>query len=117
MCFVPDNLDNVSLPDFSMIDVNVFKSEIDDTTNCTTESTIADNDSVGNASLASLEIYEVFNDNITYCFHGPKIVPWNETPATICTFNTIGTIHSRQMFRILLDSGASCCLIKKSSLP
>jgi hypothetical protein len=31
--------------------------------------------------------------------------------------NTIGAIRSRRLFRILLDSGASCCLIKKSSLP
>ncbi len=54
--FIPDHLDNVLLPDFSTIDVNVLKSEIDDTTNCTVESTIANNDSVGNASLASLEL-------------------------------------------------------------
>ena len=98
------------MPDFSKIDVNVLKSEIDDTTNCTVESTMADDDSVGYASLASLELYEVFIDDIEYCFHGPKIVAWNETPATICTVNTIGAIRSRQLFRILLDSGASCCL-------
>jgi hypothetical protein len=104
------------LPDISTIDVKVLKSECDDT-NCTVESTIADDDSVGNATVASLELYEVFDDDIEYCFHGPKIVPWNETPATICTVNTIGAICSRQLFRILLDSGASCCLIKKSSLP
>ena len=93
--FVPDDLDDVLLPDFSTIDVNVLKSKIDDTTNCTVESTIANDDSVGNASLASLELYEVFDDDIKYCFHGPKIVPRNETPATICMVNTIGAIRSR----------------------
>jgi hypothetical protein len=93
--FVPDDLDDVLLPDFSTIDVNVLKSEIDDTTNCTVESTIADNDSVGNTSLASLAVYKVFDDDIEYCFHGPKIVPQNEMPATICTVNTIGSIRSR----------------------
>ena len=86
-------------------------------TNCSIESTIADDDSVGNASIASINLYKVFNDDIEYCFHRPKIIPRNETPATICTVNTIGAICSRPLFRILLDSGASCCLIKKSSLP
>jgi len=76
-----------------------------------------DNDSVGDASIALLEVYEVFDDKIKYCFHGTKIIPKNETPATICTVNTIGAIHSRQLFQILFDSGASCCLIKRSSLP
>ena len=95
----------------------MLKTDIDDTTDCTVGSTLADDDSVGNASLASLELYEVFDDDIEYCFHGPKIIPRNETPATICTVNTIGAIRSRRLFRILLDSGASCCLIKKSSLP
>ncbi len=84
--------------------------------NSTCEDT--DDDSVGNAFIASLEVYEVFDDDdIEYCFHGPKVIPKNETPATICMVNTIGAICSRRLFRILLDSGASCCLIKKSSLP
>ena len=76
-----------------------------------------DNDSVRNTSIILLEVYEVFDDDIEYCFHGTKIIPKNETPATICMVNTISAIRSRQLFRILLDSGASCCLIKKSSLP
>jgi len=78
---------------------------------------ITDDGSEGNASIASLEVYEVFDDDIEYCFYGPKIIPKNETPESICTVNTIGAIRSRQLFRILLDSGASCCLIKRSSLP
>jgi hypothetical protein len=138
--FIPDDLDNVSLPDLSMIDnimLNVpIDDSIDDTVSCNMHkllpfssissasmigSTImcdtTDNDSVGNSPIASLEVYEVFDDDIEYCFHGPKIIPKNDTPATICTVNTIGAICSRQLFRILLDSGASCCLIKQSSLP
>ena len=139
--FIPNDLDNLSLPDHSTIDDNNISSMFDDandgsvscnmhkhymfpldTYDSMTNSTImcedTDDDSVGNASIASLEVYEVFDDDdIEYCFHGPKIIPKNETPATICTVNTIGTIHSRRLFRILLDSGASCCLIKRSSLP
>jgi len=76
-------------------------------TNCTVESTIAYDDSVGNDSIASNKLYKVFHDDIEYYFHGPKIIPWNETPATIYTVNTIGAIHSRQLFRTLLDSSAS----------
>ena len=141
MCvFVPDELDDVSLPDLSTIDSNMLNVPLDypldDSVSCNihklfpfssdssasmTDSTITcdttDNDSVGNASIALLEVYEVFNDNIEYYFHGPKIIPKNETPATICMVNTIGTIHSKQLLPILLDSEASCCLIKRSSLP
>ena len=47
----------------------------DTMTDCTIESTIVDDDSVGNASIASIELYEVFDDDIEYCFHGPKIIP------------------------------------------
>ena len=140
--FVPNELDDLSLPDHSMIDdkilVSMFGVIHDDSVSCTkhkqylfatdisadsmTNSTITcndtDNDSVGNASIASLKVYEVFDeDDIEYCFRGPKIIPKNETPATICIVNTIGAIRSRRLFHILLDSGASCCLIKKSSLP
>ena len=131
MCvFVPDELDDVSLPDLSTIDSNMLNVPIDDPlddsvscnmhklfpfssdssasmTNSTITCDTTDDDSVGNASIALLEVYEVFDDDIEYCFHGPKIIPKNETPATICTVNTIGAIRSRQLFRILLDSGAS----------
>jgi hypothetical protein len=62
----------------------------------------ADNDSVGNASLATLEVFEVNGKDIKFCFHGLKIIPWNKTPAPICTVNTLGTIHSRRLYRIFL---------------
>jgi hypothetical protein len=119
--FVPDHLGDVSLPEYSTTDNNVLKSTVDDIhdhtfpcilhklfhletqhtvssdsmTGCTIESTIANDDSVGNASIASIKLYQVFNDGIKYCFHGPKIIPQNETPATICMVNTIGAIHNR----------------------
>ena len=55
-----------------------------------------DNDSVGNiASIATLEVYEVLDEDIKYCFHRPKLVPKNEAPAIIFTVNTIGAICSR----------------------
>ena len=106
--FVPHELDDLSLPDHSMIDdkilVSMFDDIHDDPVSCTkhkqylfatdisadsmTNSPITcndtDDDSVGNALIASLKVYEVFDeDDIEYCFHGPKIIPKNETPATI----------------------------------
>jgi hypothetical protein len=131
------------LPEYSTIDNNILKSSVDDThdhtvpciphklfhletqhtlssdsmTGCTIKSTIVDDDSVGNTSIDSIELYEVFDDDIEYCFHGPKIIPQNKTPATICTVNTICAKRSRQLFCMILDSGASCFTIKKSSLP
>ena len=123
--FIPNELDDLSLPDHSMIDdkilVSMFDDIHDDPVSCTkhrqyhfttdvsadsmTNSTVmchdADDDSVGNALIASLEVYEVFNeDDIEYCFHGPKIIPKNETPATICTVSTIGAIRSRRSSRL-----------------
>ena len=41
----------------------------------------------------------------------------NETPVTILTANTIGTVKSRRLLRVLLDSGATVSMIKKSCLP
>jgi hypothetical protein len=99
--FVPDHLDDVLLPEYTTTDDNILKSTVDDThdhtvpciphklfhletqhtlssysmNDCTVKSTIADNDYVENASIASIELYEVFDDDIKYCFHGPKIIP------------------------------------------
>ncbi len=41
----------------------------------------------------------------------------SECPATICIAGTIDAIKSKRLFRVLLDSGSSACLIKKSALP
>jgi hypothetical protein len=65
-------------------------------------SSTTDGDSVGNVSLATIEVYELHKD-IKFNHHGPKVVPKNETPETICTVNTIGAIHSRCLFCIPLD--------------
>ena len=86
--FVPKELDNLLLPDHSMIDDKILASMFDDIhddpVSCTkhkqylfttdisadsmTNSTVTcnntDDDSVGNTSIAALDVYEVFNDNI-----------------------------------------------------
>ena len=41
----------------------------------------------------------------------------SECPATICIANSIGAVRSRRLLKVLLDSGSSQCLIKKSALP
>ena len=43
--------------------------------------------------------------------------PAGETPVTILTANTIGLAKSRRLFRVLLDSGSTVCMIKMSCLP
>eukprot|EP00956_Cyclotella_meneghiniana_P006711 scaffold8908_cov51-Cyclotella_meneghiniana.AAC.1 len=74
-------------------------------------------ESVGNASIASEECFDV-EEKPQFNYRGPKVLPTkNETPVTICTTNTIGMVKSRRLFRVLLDSGATCSLIKRSCLP
>ena len=41
----------------------------------------------------------------------------SECPATICIAGTIDNFKSKRLFRVLLDSGSSACLIKRSALP
>eukprot|EP00956_Cyclotella_meneghiniana_P007437 scaffold10122_cov36-Cyclotella_meneghiniana.AAC.3 len=74
-------------------------------------------ESVGNASIASEECFDV-EEKPQFNYRGPKVLPTkNETPVTICTTSTIGMVKSRRLFRVLLDSGATCSLIKRSCLP
>ena len=73
--------------------------------------------SAGNASQDTLEVYQLETDELEINYRGPKILLKNETPATICTANTIGLIRSRKLLRVLLDSGSNACLIKRSALP
>ena len=40
-----------------------------------------------------------------------------ETPATICTVNTINTLHIQRLLKVLLDSGSRKTLISRSVLP
>jgi hypothetical protein len=53
------------------------------------------NSSAGNASAFEYECYEVKDDTPQFNYHGPKIkIPKQESPMTICTTDTIGTIRS-----------------------
>ena len=63
------------------------------------------------------EVYQLHEDEIGFNYRGPKVLPINETPVTICTANTIGTLRSRKLFRVLMDSGSTACWIKESALP
>ena len=75
------------------------------------------NISAESASIQTLEVYEMDSDEISFNYRGPKVLPKNETTATIAIWDTIGTMKSRKLFRILLDPGSNACLIKKSALP
>jgi hypothetical protein len=55
--------------------------------------------STGNASAFEYECYEVKDDTPQFNYHGPEIkIPKQESPVTICTADTIGTIRSRRLF-------------------
>ncbi len=53
------------------------------------------NSSAGNASTAfEYEGYEIDDDTLCFNYHRPKIkIPKQESPVTICTADTIGTIR------------------------
>ena len=107
--------DTVTTPQCVKVDKDT--RSIDYYTDCTESTALCTPDgSVGNASFDSIELYEVEEDFEIF-YHGPKVLSKNETPCTICTVNTIGTLRSRRLFRVLLDSGSSTTLIKKSALP
>ena len=64
-----------------------------------------------------IEIYNVTED-VTYHIPLPKCKRTaTETPTTICTAKTIGSVRSHKILRILLDSGSRKTLIKRSALP
>ncbi len=68
-----------------------------DPTLSTTDISISDNSdsSTGNASAFEYECYEVEDDTPRFNYLGPKIkIPKQESPVTICTTDTIGTIRS-----------------------
>jgi hypothetical protein len=53
------------------------------------------NSSAGNSSAFEYECYEVKDDTPRFNYHWPKIkIPKQESPMTICTADTIGTIRS-----------------------
>eukprot|EP00957_Ditylum_brightwellii_P125057 9532562-Ditylum_brightwellii.AAC.1 len=55
--------------------------------------------SAGNASLSTLEVYQLEAETTTYNYRDPKIAIKNETPATMCTANTIGHLQSRKLLK------------------
>jgi hypothetical protein len=64
------------------------------------------------------ECYEIEDDTPQFNYHGPKIkIPKQELPKTICTADTIGTIRSQRLSRVLFDSGSNVSNIKRSALP
>jgi hypothetical protein len=72
-----------------------------DPTLSTSDISISDNSdsSTGNASTFEYECYEVEDDTPQFNYHGSKIkIPKQESPVTICTPDTIGTIRSRRLF-------------------
>ncbi len=72
-----------------------------DPTLSTSDISISDNSnsSAGNASAFEYECYEVKDDTHQFNYHGSKIkIPKQESPVTICTAYTIGTIRSRRLF-------------------
>ncbi len=75
--------------------------------------------SAGNATIAfEYHCYEIEADASWFNYHGPKIkIPKQELPVTICTADTIGTIRSQRLFRVLFDSGSNVSMIKRSALP
>jgi hypothetical protein len=76
------------------------------------------NSSAGNASAFEYECYKVENDTPQFNYHGPKIkIPKQESAMTICTADTIGTIRSQRLFRVLSDSSSNVSMIKRSALP
>jgi hypothetical protein len=72
-----------------------------DPTLSTSDISVSDNSdsSTGNASAFEYESYEVKDDTPRFNYSGPKIkIPKQESPVTICTADTIGTIRSRRLF-------------------
>jgi hypothetical protein len=72
-----------------------------DPTLSTSDISISNNSdsSTGNVLAYEYECYEVKDDTPQFNYHGPKIkIPKQESPMTICTADTIGTIRSRRLF-------------------
>jgi hypothetical protein len=107
---------------------NVAFNYDEDTINLVEEQTLStldislsdnSNSSAGNASTAfEYECYEIEAGTPHFNYHGPKIkIPKQESPMTICTADTIGTIRSQKLFRVFFDSGLNVSMIKRSALP
>jgi hypothetical protein len=68
-----------------------------DPTLSTLDKSISNNSysSAGNASTFEYECYKVEDDTPQFNYHGPRVkIPKQESPVTICTADTIGTIRT-----------------------
>ena len=66
-----------------------------DNTATTAAATFSDEDSAGNASFISFECFQGEDETPQFNYRGPKVLPTrHETPVSICTANTIGTLRS-----------------------
>jgi hypothetical protein len=74
-----------------------MKTSLVDPTLSTLDISISNNSksSAENTSAFEYECYKVEDDTLRFNHHGPKIkIPEQESPVTICTAGTIGTIRS-----------------------
>ncbi len=83
------------------------------------DSSTDDSFSAGNTNpFPNHTSFELEFEEPRYNYHGPKIVvPRRECPVTICTADTIGTVKSRRLLRVLFDSSLTVSMIKRSVLP
>jgi hypothetical protein len=85
-------------------------SLVEELTLDTLEVSLSDNtiSSAGNVTIAfEYDCYEIEADAPRFNYHGPKMkIPKQELPITICTADTIDTIRSRRLFRVLLTQVA-----------
>ena len=76
-------------------------SLVEELTLDTLEVLLSDNtiSSAGNATIAfECHCYEIEADASRFNYHGPKIkIPKQESPVTICTADTIGTMKSKTL--------------------
>jgi hypothetical protein len=65
------------------------------------------------------EVYAIaeVSDNDKEVDKPKKTVPQNLTPVTIIVVDTISSVRSRTLLRVLLDSGSTTTLIDKRCLP
>ncbi len=65
------------------------------------------------------EVYAIAEDNGSdkEVDKPKKTAPQNLTPVTIMVVDTISSVRSRRLLRVLLDSGSTTTLINKKILP
>jgi hypothetical protein len=67
----------------------------------------------------TVEVYAIYEDNGSSREENKpkKIVPQNLTPVTIMVVDTISSVRSRTLLKVLLDSESTITLINKKCLP